>query len=275
MIYLIGCRGRLGKAIRAFYQDVDVVAVDRRVYQDWWQDGSADFASRYFANCTSPNSVVYVTAGLLDPRLPQVEHLKINYLLPKHIVEGATRSGLRVVTFGSVMEKLITNQNSYIHSKAMLGNYIANLSLTDHYQTHFRVHTLYGEGVPSPFMFLGQIYRALKDQSVFEMSPGNQLREYHHIHDEVSAIDALVKSGANGVVDLSHGEPVSLKEIAEDIFAAFNCENLLRVGALPEPEEENYETIFERLDVLREIKFRETRPGIVSYLKSCFESIKS
>lgn len=269
MIFVVGGRGRLGQAIIASYPNDNVISMDRHIYQNWWQNDSKDKIFHFFEPWSDSNSIVFVTAGILDPRLSQEEHLKVNYLLPKHIVEGATKAGLRVVTFGTVMERLIADKNSYIHSKAMLGNYISDVSAADKLAVHLRVHTLYGVGQPSPFMFLGQICSALMNQTTFEMSPGNQLREYHHIDDEIRAIHILVEAGANGVIDLSHGEPVSLKDIASYIFKAFNAESLLHIGALPEPKEENYGTVFQRPELLREIEFRKALPAIVNYLKTC------
>lgn len=269
MIFVIGGRGRLGQAIIASYPNDNVISINRHIYQDWWQNDSQDKISHFFEPWSDSNSIVFVTAGILDPRISQEEHLKVNYLLPRHLIEGATKVGLRVVTFGTVMERLIANKNPYIYSKAMLGNYVSDFSAAEKLAVHLRVHTLYGIGQPSPFMFLGQIYHALRNQVVFEMSPGNQLREYHHIDDEVRAIGVLVEAETNGILDLSHGEPVSLKAIASYIFKAFNAESLLRVGALQEPKEENYGTVFQRSDLLLKIEFRKTLPAIVNYLKAC------
>lgn len=270
MIYVIGGRGRLGQEICSFYRDAGFVSLKRDIYRNWWQEGSADEVARYFENCLSENSVIYITAGLLDPRLPEDDHMKINYLLPKNVIRGATKLGMRVVTFGTVMEQLINDQNPYIHSKRTLSNYISDFSLGSQSATHLRIHTLYGGGQPSPFTFLGQVNCALKNKSIFKMSPGYQLREYHHIHDEVRGIDVLLKSGVNGVLDLSHGEPLSLKDLAKCIFKEFKCGSLLAIGALPMPKEENYGTIFQRSDNLGNIKFRKARSGVVSYLKTCF-----
>jgi len=267
MIFVLGTRGRLGRAIRSAYAD-DVVAVDRGQYQEWWQTGSENKVAEFFGSQTDgSDSVVFVATGLLDPRLSEDEHVRVNYMLPRHIIEGATPLGLRVVTFGTVMEGLIRDKNPYIQSKTMLSDYIADFPAVENRPLHLRLHTLYGLGTPSPFMFLGQIYRALLNETFFEMSPGNQVREYHHVEDEAESIRVLTEARVEGVVNVNHGAPVTLKDIAAYVFKAFGAEHLLRIGALPEPKDENYETVFQRTELLQNICYRDTLPGVVEYLK--------
>ncbi len=274
MIFVIGGRGRLGQAINASYKEDNPISVDRAIYQSWWAKGTQDDVSRFFEPWANSGGTVFVTAGILDPRISQEDHLRVNYLLPKHIIEGATKLGINVVTFGTVMESLLANKNPYIQSKAALGRHVSDISAFNPRVAHLRVHTLYGLGRPSSFMFLGQVFHALMNQTVFEMTQGKQLREYHHIDDEVQAIRTLVKLGANGVIDLNHGKPVTLNELASFIFNAFNAKKLLRIGALPEPKEENYSTVFDCPDLLRAITFREALPAVVNYLTERFLAVQ-
>lgn len=118
-------------------------------------------------------------------------------------------------------------------------------------------------------MFLGQIADSLFNQTQFNMSSGNQLREYHHIDDEVCAISSLVRAKMHGVFELNHGSPVALKDFAHYIFKEFNRLDLLNIGALSSPVKENYDIIFERSSVLSHITFRETLSATVNYLRLC------
>ena len=266
MIFVIGSRGRLGQAISSLYPQRDTAALKRDIYQDWWKQGSAAEIARFFEPHAGSDTTIFITAGLLDPKLPADDHIKVNYLLPKNVIAGTSQLGVRVVTFGTIMEKVINHKNSYIESKAALGEYVEARG-AGRRALHVRVHTLFGGGEPSRFMFLGQIHQALLNRTAFDMSPGNQLREYHHLDDEARAIRALAESGITGAVDLSHGQPVSLKDLALHVFAAFDAGHLLRVGALPAPPEENYGTTFSRLPLLQHIDFRNTLPAVVSYLQ--------
>jgi nucleoside-diphosphate-sugar epimerase len=181
---------------------------------------------------------------------------------------------LRTVTFGTIMERLAgdTSANAYVASKVQLGNFVAGFSAGQVSPLHIRIHTLYGGGPPDDFMFLGQMLHALVSGSGFSMSPGVQLREYHHIDDEIIAISRLVEAGNCGVMDLNHGAPVRLKELASHVFEQFDRRELLNIGALPGPAADNYETLFERTPLLKGLVFRDTLPAIVEYLRSCRSS---
>lgn len=269
MKFIVGGRGRLGKAIARAYPAADALCLDRAVYEGWSEAGAQDDVARFFAPWAGSSSTVFVASGLLDPKLAPAEHLKVNYELPRNIIAGAASLDVTVVTFGTVMESLLAQHNPYVRSKAALGRHVADLAMAGRPVAHVRVHTLFGGGPPSPFMFLGQILTALRQRSPFYMTLGKQLREYHHVDDEARAIRALDTAGVRGVFDLSHGEPVSLRELATTVFAAFDAAELLHLGALPEPLEENYSTVFARHPLLGPQAYRPTLPAIVDYLKAC------
>jgi nucleoside-diphosphate-sugar epimerase len=269
-VCIIGGRGRLGQALACEYADAgaDVVILDREIYQDWAGDGADRAIARHFErDRQSSNSLLFVTSGLLDPRLPRESLLAVNYWLPRNVLSAVLPLGMQVVTFGTVMEAMPDAANAYIDSKRRLGEYVN--SVCDHgAATHLQIHTLYGTGNPTPFMFLGQILTALRLNEIFRMTSGRQLREYHHVADDARAIRWLVESASTGTIALSHGAPVTLRQIADTVFEAFGKGELLRAGALPDPEQENYERIFEPLSFPAEVKFRESLPAIVEYMKS-------
>lgn len=266
MIFVIGSRGRLGQALVSSHNG-NVIAPERRIYETWWQKGSIDEIFKYFEPKVDTDSVIFIPAGILDPKLPQEQHLRVNYFLPKNIIDAVKPLGVKVVTFGTIMETLISKKNKYVISKSMLGEYIGLGAGAYENVVHIRIHTLYGSADPSPFMFLGQIEHALKTQTPFLMSSGEQIREYHHIEDDVIAIKKIVEAGEIGAFNLNHGQPLSLKEIATHIFKAFNIEKSLKIGVLPAPEEENYSMALERPALLGDIKFRETLGAVVAYFE--------
>ena len=270
--YLIGGRGRLGRAIAAEYADSKLVLINRLIYEDWSREGAAEQVSRYFDQNVRENSTVFVASGLLDPSLPEDDLINVNYTLPKNVIDGASKHGLKVITFGTVMEGLIKSKNSYVRSKTDLNNYAEKMSSVQRSIKHIQLHTLYGIGHPSPFMFLGQMLLAIKANLPFQMTSGRQLREYHHLEDEAAAIRLIADSSVSGVVNLSHGQPVSLRAIAENVFDALGESQLLRLGALPEPAEENYDRIFRANEIVDSVRFREVLPNINKYMKNCYTS---
>jgi nucleoside-diphosphate-sugar epimerase len=267
-IYLIGGNGRLGRALVGEYASAEVVALDRAVYQSWSREGAEADVARYFGR-QETDAVIFVTSGLLDPRLPPDMLLGVNYLLPKNVIAAVTPLPMRVVTFGTAMEALPQATNPYIESKRRLSEYVDNVAQKGGAALHLQIHTLYGIGEPTSFMFLGQIVGAIRRNGEFNMTSGRQLREYHHLADEVRAIRWLAGSPLRGTVGLSHGNPVTLSSIAESVFESLGKRNLLKLGVLPDPAEENYKKTFEPVPLPATIRFRETIPAIVDYMKSC------
>ena len=78
-------------------------------------------------------------------------------------------------------------------------------------------------------MFLGQIMNSLRSNSIFKMSSGNQLREYHHIDDILKCIELILKKNGAGIINLNHGKPVRLIDLAQFLFRFFSKEHLLEV----------------------------------------------
>lgn len=268
MIFVVGTQGRLGQAIVREYADSQIVPLQRGDYQDWSNPGSYDKVSRFFG-APPVDSLVFVASGLLDPQLEKDELLRVNYLLPRNIIEGATKLGMKIVTFGTVMEGLLASNNPYVATKARLGDYVAEIASKGVNALHLRLHTLYGNGEPSPFMFLGQMLSALRHDTPFRMTPGKQLREYHHVDDEATAIRRLAESAPAGVTELSHGKPVRLHQIAETVFHALNQEHLLEIGAIHEPPKENYKWVYTRSILLEDLSFRDTLPAVTNYMRDC------
>jgi nucleoside-diphosphate-sugar epimerase len=269
MIFIVGARGRLGQALLRQYGPEQARCLERSVYERWSDPGAAAHVAAWFAPFKDSGATIYVTSGLLDPKLAPEEHARVNVDLPRNIIDGVAGLGLKVTTFGTVMEALLAQQNPYVRSKSALGSLVAARAATGAALCHVRVHTLFGGGQPSPFMFLGLMLDALNSGKPFKMTSGKQLREYHHVDDEAAAIRALDEAGVRGVVDLSHGQPLSLRELAGTVFEAFGAGHALQLGALTEPSDENYSTVFTRHPALAGAVFRDTLPALVDYMKNC------
>ena len=268
MIFLIGGSGRLGQALVRQFGAGAVQCLPRPLYAGWHADTAAADVARYFSAAgAGPGDIIYVAAGLLDPRLPEQEHAAVNLELPRNIIDGAAPLGIAVRTFGTVMETLLSGSNAYIRSKTALGALVEQRAANGLPVAHVRIHTQYGGGAPSAFMFLGQIAAALREKTTFAMTAGAQLREYHHVDDDAAALRLLEEAGLHGIVALSHAAPVTLRALAEHVFAAFGASDQLAVGALPEPPAENYSGVLARPPALAAFVFRPALAGVVDYLK--------
>lgn len=267
MIFVLGSRGRLGQAICARYAEEDIVRVDRSVYQSWSDsDANTSAIEKYFSQSVSEQSVVYICSGLLDPQLTENQLQAVNYHLPRNVITAVGARGVRVVTFGTAMERTLSS-NSYVQSKQLLSQFVEAANAAGASATHVRIHTLYGNGEPAAFMFLGQILNALRTNSNFAMTMGRQLREYHHVDDDALAIRSLIDKKVTGAVELSNGEPITLRSLAEAIFESLGRSHLLKLGALPEPVAENFDLVFDRPEILEKIFFRSAIPSVVDFVK--------
>lgn len=268
--FILGARGRLGSALAR--SPLRSVALDRMDYSLWTRHGAADDVARYFERqaVRRQDAWVLVATGVTDPSRSRDEHDQVNYVLARNVVTGARRCGLKVATFGSIMERFMGEpaDNPYVASKVRLGNFAEDFSAGHGGIIHIRMHTLYGGGPPSDHMFLGQIRDAIARKLQFEMSEGTQLREYHHVADEVNAILELLRSDLNGAFDLNHGQPIRLCDLATHIFTAFGCLDQLKMGARPMARPENLDIVFSRSPPIRDIEFRDASPAIVEYLRA-------
>ncbi len=267
MIFIVGGRGRLGQALLQQYNPGEVVRVERAVYEHWGTSDSTADITAYFEQRARPGAVVYICSGLLDPKLASDELYNVNFRLPRNIIQAVSPMGIRAVTFGTAMEETLT-ANPYVLSKLALSRFVDGIQDARAPALHIRIHTLYGGGEPSPFMFLGLVLNALRFEKPFDMTMGRQLREYHHVADDAAAIRLLVDHSVKGIVALSHGQPITLKDLAETIFGLFGKDQLLRLGALPEPEQENFTQFFLRPTLLEGVVFRETLAGVSEYMKA-------
>jgi nucleoside-diphosphate-sugar epimerase len=117
-------------------------------------------------------------------------------------------------------------------------------------------------------MFLGQILKSLKNKTTFNMSSGNQLREYHHVEDLVSAIKHLFTNNASGNQQMSIGNPIKLKNLAIFIFEYFNARSNLRIGAISDNSLDNFENKLLANTYIEKISFREPYESIAKYLEN-------
>jgi nucleoside-diphosphate-sugar epimerase len=116
-------------------------------------------------------------------------------------------------------------------------------------------------------MFLGQIFHAITSKDMFYMSGGEQIREYHHIDDDAEAIVELTKNTGGGLIDISHGEPEKLKDIAISLFDHFNSRELLNIAARAADENDNTKLVFKRTDNLLNSLFRPTISSLVIWFE--------
>lgn len=265
VIVLVGRKGNLSRALqREFYaEEIRIFGSD--VANSWAIDGGDEQIEIDLESLEINPRLIINTAGLLNPNSNLSRLLDVNFQLPKNLEFYSRKRGIKLVTFGSIMENLddLSKSNPYLLSKRQYFEFFKKEVLPNTTSLHLQIHTWYGGVSPHPHMFLGQMFSALKKRAVFEMSDGIQLREYHNIFDDIAATQYLLNQDAKGIIQINHGQSLPLREIAISVFDAFNSRDFLKIGSLKSPDFEIIEKRFETPKLLEEITFRETCPGII------------
>jgi nucleoside-diphosphate-sugar epimerase len=102
-----------------------------------------------------------------------------------------------------------------------------------------RLFYMYGEG-QNPGSLLSQLDRAIDEgREVFDMSRGDQLRDYLPIEEVAAIFGTVVESpGIQGVVNCCSGRPVSVREMVEQRCTQRGSNIRLNRGHYPYPDYE-------------------------------------
>lgn len=288
-----GASGALGAAIAkvAAADKARIDRVDSRVLVEAARKGDAvlkmhleDILGEVVRDAMKTGGPVQVnwhcSWGIIDPSVPPDMLDEVNSNLPvaqhrllSELVEELELDSLKVryATFGTVLENCdkLVERNAYLQSKRSLFDRWQKASgRTPVTWSHFQLHTLYGGARHQPSMFAGMMESALRERRPFEMSPGDQLREYHHVDDVAESVRHCLsyRTECQHPQGLSSGEPIALRELAERVFDHFRLRYLLRVGALPAPEFEVFSNRYGRSSGL--VASREPIAGMIDWLSS-------
>jgi nucleoside-diphosphate-sugar epimerase len=273
---VVGSMGNLSLALQNAYRDEEIRIVGSDLVHNWSYENAEDEIRKDIENFGINPRVIFNAAGLLDPNASLDELLRVNFHLPKNLLLYCNANDIKLVTFGTVMENLdnLSRSNSYLFSKMRYFDFLTKSHIPNEQSLHLQIHTWYGTVVQKKHMFLGQMFSAVKNQEVFNMSSGTQLREYHHIYDDINAVQYLLRRDAKGIVQVNHGDSLSLAEIATSVFDFFNSLHLLEINSLATPEHEILRKEFEFNNLLEPINFRSTIPGIIGDFQQKFADLE-
>lgn len=246
MHILVGKRSRLSQALRRQLTDVRQIEV-------------ADALDLPKLPTTTK---LIVCSAITDPKVTPAAINSLNVDLP--VTLARKHEDAQVITFGTILEGQENIDNSYIASKRKL---VKTLKADCDNWQHFRLNTLYGVALPVQHMFLNQLFYALSNNSelVFN-SDGNQLREYHHYFDVANIVVSELEKHRTGIIELSHGNGLSLRSIATDVAKALGKSVKLKfpVSSPPEVTSKNRAVFHQSL-------FRDAISGITSYYKELYD----
>jgi len=209
---------------------------------------------RALADLHGDSTVTVIFAcGITDPHEDRSRIMFSNYEFPKMVSSESLAAGnTRYLTIGTIQETVdrVCSGNAYLESKQLLGKWVANTGARFKSRfLHLRLHTLYGYKIKR-HMFLGQLLDCLKRGTVFKMSAGTQLREYHWVGDVTGIMKRMLENEwtFGPVEEISNGGPTRLVDLARGICKAFGREDLLSVGAIDAPPGEDCARAYKKSD---------------------------
>jgi nucleoside-diphosphate-sugar epimerase len=263
---IIGANGNFSLQLQEILMVNDSMIINKDVYGDWENfdsklhnrvaEISQKFNLRYLIN----------TVGIVSKRYSPDFSRNWNFLFPKYLYNICQELGLILVTLGSIHENIpkMCRGNPYLESKKELEQFLRKDNFEN--SVHFQIHTWYGGRRVHPEMFLGQIIDSVKNKTVFDMSDGRQLREYHHVFDDAVCLLKTLQKDVRGAQTISHGEIFTLAEIAFGIFQYFGCEDLLKLDMIKSKSFDVRDKSY-LMQGNSNCSFRPTMKGLIEYVE--------
>jgi len=213
-------------------------------------DLASDFSKEnLFARFECPDLLIHLAwEGL--PRYRECFHFETN--LPRHyaFIKNLVVHGLSDVTVagtcmeygmceGCLSENLPTApDNAYALAKDTLRKFLTELRRTTPFSLKWpRLFYLYGPG-QNPRSLLAQLDHALDThQSVFNMSQGEQERDYLPVEIAAEKLARIAcQRAVEGVINCCSGKPVTVKDLVTQHLAKKNRTIELNLGYYPYPD---------------------------------------
>lgn len=210
-----------------------------------------DVPPKAFALISQPDVLIHLAWGGL-PNYNSLHHfedeLPAQYRFLKALIESGLKNLLVTGTcfeYGRQSGPLSEDSdarpdNPYGFAKDMLRRQLEYLQQVRPFNlTWSRLFYLYGEGQAKSSL-LPQLRRAVEQgDRVFNMSGGEQLRDYLPVADVVKDLVCLALTARdNGVVNVCSGKPISVRELAEGWIRENGWPIDLQLGHCPYPDYE-------------------------------------
>lgn len=142
---------------------------------------------------------------------------------------------------GCLNETMITNPcTAYGLAKDSLRKFLEQLTKEHAFTLQWiRLFYNFGKGQKRKSIFV-QLEDAINQKdNIFNMSKGEQLRDYMHINDIIDCVGKIVlQDKINGIINCSSGKPVSIRNIIDKYIAFRKSKIKLNLGYYPYAEYE-------------------------------------
>ncbi len=258
-VLVTGATGFLGYHIisKLLDYDVDIIATSNEPIHIASKNNWFDKVKYVSCDLNSIKNTVYSDFGLPDllihlawqglPNYNEDYHIEINQRISLDFISSMVNSGLRNVavsgtcfeygmTDGCLSEKMKTRpSNKYGLAKDNLRKELEKIKGIN--LTWARFFYIYGQQ-QSGNSLLGQLQNSIKQgDKVFNMSPGDQLRDFIEVEKAADMFVRLAFNGLNnGVVNICSGNPISVLTFVKDQLKKMNSNMKLNTGYYPYSE---------------------------------------
>jgi dTDP-6-deoxy-L-talose 4-dehydrogenase (NAD+) len=198
-----------------------------------------------------PDAVVHLAWGGL-PNYLSLHHFEEELPAQYRFLAALVRGGLKSLVVagtcfeygmqsGALGEETETRPaNPYGFAKDVLRGQLEYLrQATPFHLTWVRLFYLFGDGQPRSSLFTQLRCAVESGARRFNMSGGEQLRDYLPVTEAAACISRLALSGRdNGVINVCSGRPISVRRLVEGWLAAHGWSIELNLGHYPYPVHE-------------------------------------
>lgn len=260
-IAVTGASGFIGRHVLSYLcqnqAEVVVVSRDARRLQDLpagvriIQLDIANPGVDFFAQMGCPDVLIHLAWDGL-PNYKSLHHFESELPKQYHFLKTLVEAGLpSVLVAGTCFEYGMQSgelsetlppypNNPYGYAKDALRQQLEFLKSVKPFKLVWtRLFYMYGEGQNGSSLYPKFKEAVLHGDAVFNMSGGEQLRDYLPVTEVARRIVQLATSGRDiGTVNLCSGEPVSVRRLVEQWLLENNCEMKLNLGYYPYPDYE-------------------------------------
>lgn len=260
-VAVTGASGFVGRNVLTalLRHKVDIVAVTRDAtrlvgYSDAVRIVEMDIArpsTDCFEQMGCPDILMHLAWDGL-PNYKSLHHFETELPRQYHFLKSMIEAGLPSLLVtgtcfeygmqsGALAEDMQTKPNNpYGYAKDALRKQLEFLKLNTHFNLSWaRLFYMYGEGQPSTSLFPKLKEAVMRSDKVFNMSGGEQLRDYLPVEEVADIFVRLALARKDlGVFNVCSGQPISVRRLVEQWLKEYGWEIDLNLGFYPYPDYE-------------------------------------